>query len=349
MSLALLYANGAGDVGRFEEVLSHLSGTGAVGVVLVPEQDRAAWQTVWRRGGQFVCASQAAPPAELAATLAAAAALQPAIHDLRSRLSRANAACPPEDVGALEGLREEMRLAARLQRDFLPHRLPEVGPLRFSVLFRPASWVSGDIYDVARLDETHVGFYVVDAMGHGLPAALLTMFVKKALQTKRIIGNTYEIVPPEASLAQLDADICEHEFSNCQFCTAIYGVLDTAELSLTFARAGHPEVLLVRPDGSVRRLRSRGSLLGVLPDNHIEAKRLPLERGDRLLAYTDGAEEILCRGPDGQRRQLEEVASAWAGLPRDQVLQEVGACADAAPPDLRYEDDITFIVVDIEP
>ena len=125
----------------------------------------------------------------------AAGELQPAIRDLRDELSTARAARAPENAGAFQGLQEEMRLAARLQQDFLPRSLPEVGAVRFGVLFRPVSWLSGDIYDIARLDETHVGFYVVDAMGHGMPAALLTMFVKKALQTKRIIGNTYQIIP----------------------------------------------------------------------------------------------------------------------------------------------------------
>src|SRR4051812_27990222 len=51
---------------------------------------------------------------------------------------------------------EEMRLAARLQQDFLPKTLPQVGPVRFHTLFRPAGYVSGDLYDVMRLDETHV-------------------------------------------------------------------------------------------------------------------------------------------------------------------------------------------------
>jgi hypothetical protein len=50
-------------------------------------------------------------------------------------------------------LDEELRLAARMQQDFLPKSLPQVGPVRFHTLFRPAGYVSGDLYDVMRLDE----------------------------------------------------------------------------------------------------------------------------------------------------------------------------------------------------
>src|SRR6202453_5516879 len=84
-------------------------------------------------------------------------------------------------------LDEELRLAAKLQQDFLPKTLPQIGPVHFHTLFLPAGYVSGDFYDVMRLDEKHIGFYIADAVGHGVPAALLTMFIKHALATKQII------------------------------------------------------------------------------------------------------------------------------------------------------------------
>src|SRR5947207_11229487 len=93
-------------------------------------------------------------------------------------------------------LDEELRLAARVQQDFLPKSLPSVGDVRFQYLFRPAGHVSGDLYDVMRLDETHVGFYMADAVGHGMPAALLTMFLKQALTTKEIFPGGYRLLPP---------------------------------------------------------------------------------------------------------------------------------------------------------
>src|SRR5258706_15252928 len=86
---------------------------------------------------------------------------------------------------------EELRLAARLQQDFLPKTLPQVGPVHFHTLFRPAGYVSGDLYDVIRLDEKRAGFFIVDAVGHGVPAALLTMFLKRSLICKEIGPSGY--------------------------------------------------------------------------------------------------------------------------------------------------------------
>ena len=135
---------------------------------------------------------------------------------------------------------EEMRLAGRLQRDFLPRELPQLPNVRFAYIYRPATWVSGDMFDIFRLDEQHVGFYVADAVGHGMPAALLTMFIKRALVTKRIRGSSYELVPPAESLRLLNNDLLQQNLTNSQFATACYCVLNTNTLQLQLARAGHP-------------------------------------------------------------------------------------------------------------
>ena len=68
--------------------------------------------------------------------------------------------------------------------------------MHFHTLFRPAGYVSGDLYDVARLDERRIGFYVADAVGHGMPAALLTMFIKHALVTKEVRGGVAAAAAP---------------------------------------------------------------------------------------------------------------------------------------------------------
>ena len=72
-------------------------------------------------------------------------------------------------------LDEELRLAARIQCEFLPQEFPTMAGVGFDVLYRPAGYVSGDTYDVQQIDDRLVAFYVADAVGHGVPAALLTM------------------------------------------------------------------------------------------------------------------------------------------------------------------------------
>ena len=345
-AVAVFYPNGqSGDPRALLGMLSELEHSNAVGLFLLDPGATLAWKLLGDRAGPFVLAAADASADELAARLETASRLQPTIRDLRGEL-HASSACR-EDDHRLDDLTEDLRLAARLQRDFLPRRLPEIGPVRFSVLYRPASWVSGDIYDITRLDETHVGFYVADAVGHGLAAALLTMFIKKALQTKRISGNTYRIIPPDLSLNELNADICGQNLSSCQFCTAVYAVLNTQTLELTCARAGHPEPVILRGDRTVERIESPGALLGIFPEETYQTQTVQLQTGDRLVLYTDGIEPAF-RDADGEERdKVANGLSRWSGAARDEMILQIADRLDTLYAAKAEFDDVTVLAVDI--
>jgi len=343
-AVALVCAEGH-DEQYVDGVLNELASSGTVGLVLLPKESPVAEKLESDHQGQCICADRNSDPQQLAVQLATAVAIQPSINRLQSDLASARS-FSAEASQAIEELDEEMRLAARLQRDFLPRRLPEVGPARFGVLYHPAGWVSGDIYDVVRLDETHVGFYVADVVGHGMPAALLTMFIKKAMQTKRILGSNYQILPPHVSLRELNASLCEQDLPSCQFCTAVYCVLDTASLVLTHSRGGHPEPVVLHDDGQIERLWVDGSLLGVFPDEDYSSATYQLRPGDRLLVYTDGAEEVIRQEPGGQAAPIEACLHRWANLTRQEMLLQMAAGLESQqrPP----KDDVTLLVLDVE-
>jgi len=347
-ALAVVGSEQAGTDGeRFAALLDELGASGGVTILLLPADATEAWRAAAGRTENFICIRADVPAEELSARLSAVADLQGMISSLQEALSAAR----EQAAGAartVEQVSEELRLAAKLQRDFLPGRMPEVGAVRFAALYRPASWVSGDIYDVVRLDETHVGFHVIDAVGHGMPAALLTMFIKKALQTKRIIGNAYQIVPPHVTLAELNTDICEQNLSSCQFCTALYCVVDTEALTMTYCRAGHPAGVLIRPDGSMDRLGAPGTLLGAVPDVTFQSRTVALSPGDRVVLFTDGIEDVLSVPADNARVRMPEVLEPWAHIPRAELVLRLTALLDDAIGDEPPIDDVTVVIMDVE-
>jgi phosphoserine phosphatase RsbU/P len=242
---------------------------------------------------------------------------------------------------------EEMRLAARLQRDFLPKKLPEVGPVRFHTLYRPAGFVSGDLYDVMRLDETHVGFYMADAVGHGLPAALLTMFIKNALVTKQIGANGYQILPPSAAMARLNEALLSANLSNATFATALYGWINTATGEVQFARGGHPNPVLLRGDGSLLTLEADGPLLGIFPDETFTDGTVRMQSGDRLLLFTDGVEVAFSEGENiDPTRWLAEL-NARRHFPAAALLQEFANHLDREGGSITPKDDLTVVAVEM--
>ena len=164
---------------------------------------------------------------------------------------------------AQEALELELQLAHRLQGSLLPHELPRYEKLTFAAGLRSSGAVSGDFYDVFRLDETHAGFYVADAIGHGVPAALLTIFVKKGMRTKEVSGKSYRLLTPGEVLGQLNNDIIEAALSDNPFVTMFYGCIDLETRRLDYSTGGHPWPLLLSAHGKAELVESEGPLLGV--------------------------------------------------------------------------------------
>lgn len=245
-------------------------------------------------------------------------------------------------------LDEELRLASRLQRDFLPRELPKLPHLRFSTLFRPCSFVSGDIFDVFRLDEHHVGLYVADAVGHGLAAGLLTMFIKNRIAPKQITGNSYVIMPPDAVMAQLNDALAAQDLPDSQFITAFYGMINTRTMQLRYTSGGHPSPILIQPDGTVQPVAGTGCLLGIFPRQEFQEFTVQLERGQRLLIFSDGLEPTLY-GNDGEppQRVADDVA-AIIRKPAAEFLQALVEIIDSRPGSLSRADDVTLLLIDVE-
>jgi len=162
-----------------------------------------------------------------------------------------------------DNLAEQLRLAGLVQQDFLPTHMPNTDEVRWASIFMPVEWVSGDIYDMVRIDEQHIGFYVADVVGHGMPAALLTIFLKQALLMRETYDSNYRIFPPTEVIKNLNVRMAAQKLSGYQFATCCYCLLNTKTRQLTYARAGHPYPILIRPGQQPEQLQIRGSLLGV--------------------------------------------------------------------------------------
>jgi sigma-B regulation protein RsbU (phosphoserine phosphatase) len=243
---------------------------------------------------------------------------------------------------------EEMRLAARLQQDFLPKALPQIGTVHFHTLFRPAGYVSGDLYDVMRLDENHVGFYMADAVGHGMPAALLTMFIKNALMTKEITPSGYRLLPPGQTMGRLNDALVSQNLSYATFATAIYGVINTKTLQLSFSRGGHPSPILLGADGTMQNLvGGDGSLLGIFAGEPFADTTVQLQQGDRLFVFTDGIEVAFADEDLKDTQRWREELYNRRTLSTEQLLSEFADHIDKESGSLQPKDDLTIIAVEV--
>jgi phosphoserine phosphatase RsbU/P len=233
-------------------------------------------------------------------------------------------------------MNQELELARRIQLSFLPRTLPELPGLRFAVHYDLRGKVGGDFYDVFRLDENHVGFYVADAMGHGVPASLLTIFVKKGVRAKEVFGQQYRLVPPDEVLQRLNRDLIEQKLSENPFITMAYALLDHRDGTLSFARAGHPYPLYVPREGGLQLWQQEGLLLGIV-DATFPARTHRLAPGDKVLLYTDGIDSASFGGEAPGAPSLLACAERHRALPVQEFVERVARDlfgAEAHPDDL---------------
>ncbi len=245
----------------------------------------------------------------------------------------------------LEERNEELQLAALVQRDFLPLPVPTLHGVSIATFYRPLAQVSGDVYHLEQLDEDRISIFLADAVGHGIPAALLGMAICRSLETRDRSQGSTRLLGPAETLDRANRRLVEHQRATTRFATAIAGVLDCRTRRLRLAVAGHPCAILLRPGCAPQPVPCEGGLLGIFPDECYEEVEIDLHPNDRLLFYSDGFEQAFTDG--AAARHIEEFAHLSGILDADQLVAEVASRIDREHGSLHQADDLTLLCVSI--
>lgn len=293
-----------------------------------------------------------APPLALLAAASALVARQPVLDDMAEELMVLRATHRGLR-SELDRLHEELQLASRVQAEFMPKTLPEVRGLDLGVLFRPCGYVSGDIYDVQELDDGRIGVFLADAMGHGVPAALLTTALCRALVTREPGPGGGRLLEPAEAMTRLNRSLAHHAAGVSRFATAVYAVLDPVAGIVTVAGAGHPPPLRFGDDGR-RAFETEGPVLGVFPEAEFSQVSFELEPGQALILHTDGLEQAfpepdrdVRRPSDGYLRVLESIAGDARAqeLAMTEAMLRLSCLIDGQAGSLSQADDVTAVAI----
>ncbi|HLF89185.1 MAG TPA: SpoIIE family protein phosphatase [Anaerolineales bacterium] len=218
----------------------------------------------------------------------AALAIQRAglVEELRAKITALEAA--QEELAIKERLEHELELARKVQENVLPRTFPQIEGYEFTAHYAPARFVGGDFYDVIELGDGLIGLAIADVSDKGMPAALYMTLTRSLLR-----AEAYRDHSPRAVLARVNQLLMELGEPTA-FVTMFYGALDTTTRELVYARAGHDRPILVRGSCSPKELAGHGTPLGFLspPIFHLTEESIRLERGDRLVLFTDGLTDV---------------------------------------------------------
>jgi phosphoserine phosphatase RsbU/P len=293
-------------------------------------------------------------PQVVAATLHALAHRQDHVELLRAEVSVARR-FQGGLRGEIEKIHDELQLAASVQREFLPRSLPPVSDVDIQVLFRPCGYVSGDIYDVQQVGEHQIGFFLADAVGHGVPAALMTMVLCRCLTTTACEDGCQRALPPGEVMRLLNQDLIKRHGDSARFATAVYGVIDTRTRRVSVAGAGHPYPLVLRAGGEVERLETTGGMLGLFPDDAFTEASADLGENDMLVLYSDGFETAFPAAEAdqfGRKRpntnyieRFAQMAQAWRDQGLSQSIRLLCEQIDGQSGSLHQRDDLTAMMI----
>lgn len=243
--------------------------------------------------------------------------------------------------GQLLALRQELDMAACIQRSILPSTFPLAAGFSLSASLQTAREVGGDFYDFFALPDGRWALIIADVSDKGLAAALFMAVARTALR------STAAIVPEPAACLTRTNDLLSAENDAAMFVTVFYSVFDPTTGRLSYANGGHNPPALLDASGRVRFLESTdGVALGIMPETPYEAREIVLSPGDRLLFYTDGVTEAI----DGQERAFAVdrliaalADSSAAGV--EELVQTVITRVRAFAGDAPQFDDITLMAL----
>jgi serine phosphatase RsbU (regulator of sigma subunit) len=239
-------------------------------------------------------------------------------------------------------IQEDLDQAREFQSNILPTP-PEIAGLKLEVCYRPADLVGGDLYDIETRADGRVLVFVADATGHGVRAALTTMFIKSEYDLARQNSDS------PAELLRLLNDSIAGLYSRLDMrFSALCAEVDLARGKLVWSSAGHPAPCLVR-GGQARELDTGGCYMGMAKGVDFPTWELELQGGDAFFLLTDGAFEVFA--PDGAQYSEER---AYAVIAREtRRLRPAGATLYADLQDFsgnkQLPDDFTLIGVRLSP
>lgn len=240
----------------------------------------------------------------------------------------------------------ELELARQVQRLLFPKSSPQCTWCCIGVKNRIDGMLGGDYYDFIEMPDGCQAFFVGDVTGHGLYASVVMSLIYGFIHHTSlgdcdpctVVGQVNEFLLHFSERSQT----IDQYFSSTLFA----GIINPATLLMTYVNAGHPPGL-VRRGADIVELPTTAPPVGFFHDIDIQVNDFQLEKGDRLLFYTDGVIEAANRagelfGLDRLKMELLADDSDHVQF-LDVLFRALDRFGISDPP----EDDCTALIIDI--
>ncbi len=248
-----------------------------------------------------------------------------------------------------ENLIADIEYAKKVQQSMLPSPKMHFRDVKIVSEYFPCERLSGDFYDVYRIDDDNIALYFLDVAGHGVSAALLTMFSSNYLKSNDQNIQRFRGLKPEKNLEHFYAQFNVMNFPDELHLVIFYATYNLNTRTLTYCTGGMNCVpICFKPSGRHEFLdESKGFTICKMGDFYTPefvSAKITLDKGDRLLFYTDGL-------IDEEKNKIFNLDSLIAFYKKhsDKKIHEINALLveDIQPYKEVLNDDITYIFMEI--
>jgi phosphoserine phosphatase RsbU/P len=236
-------------------------------------------------------------------------------------------------------LEQDLELAARIQGALLPKAGIEYSGWRTAYHYQPAGPVSGDYCDLITAEDGSLFFMLGDVSGKGVAASMLMAHLHAMMRSLASTG-----LPLGQMVERASRILCESTLSD-QYATLVCGRA-YSDGTMELCNAGHLAPLLGQ-DGVIRSIDSSGLPLGLFCGEEFSVETLRVDKGGRLVLFTDGLSEGL--NPHGEEfgtQRLAELIQAQHALSAQELVHSCVLEASDFRSGIPAHDDLTVMVIE---
>ena len=258
---------------------------------------------------------------------------------------------------ANQHLRRDFEAATRVQQALLPSTLPEVEHITLAWEYRPSDALAGDALNVYRINDRYLTFYVMDASGHGVSAALLSVMVTRSLMPadrSSVVTDNDErkgvckVIEPSEVARRLNT-MYQMRDNGMLYFTLLYCILDIHTHRMKYVSAGHPGPILAGTNGDVRMLDVPDVPVGILEQVDYQDTEIQLQPGDRVFLHSDGLnEEHNAQGEELGRERLCELIKNGYGKSLEASVRQLLQTGIDWRGDDNFRDDVSILAIEVK-
>ncbi len=239
----------------------------------------------------------------------------------------------------------ELEVTRKLQQMLLPttEELQQIDGLDIACYMAPAAEVGGDYYDVLQ-HNGQIKIGIGDVTGHGLESGVVMLMTQAIVRALLTNGETDPVRFLDTVNRALYGNV--HRMGTDKNLTL--ALLDYASGEVRLS-GQHEEMLVVRQDGSLERIKTidLGFPIGLVDEiaDYVQYRTVMLQPGDRVVLYTDGTEAENVAGEQyGLERLCAVVCQHW-GQVADTIKEAVVTDVQRHIGGHLVYDDLTLVVV----